>query len=101
MLGRGGSSFGAPTFVYQGGAYTQGVSVAIGDLNGDQKPDIAFASAPFIGDSGTGTILFFQGNGDCTFQAGSVVATIPVRPNSIAIADLKWRPQTRSRDLVF
>lgn len=98
MLGRGGSLFGSPTILYQGGLYTHGVSVAIGDLNGDQKPDIALAVAPFLGNSGAGTILFFRGNGDGTFQAGSVAATTAATPNSVAIADLN---ADRKPDLVI
>ncbi|MBI2265033.1 MAG: VCBS repeat-containing protein [Armatimonadetes bacterium] len=38
-------------------------SVAIGDLNGDGKPDLASAN------SGSNTVSALPGNGDCTFQA--------------------------------
>ena len=57
------------------------VSVAIGDLNGDGKPDLATANR------GAGSVSVLAGMGDGSFQAKLDYATGSV-PYSIAIGDL-------------
>ena len=57
------------------------IAVAIGDLNGDGKPDIAVANY------GSGTISVLFGNGDGTFQT-PVTYTVGSNPRGVAIADL-------------
>ena len=83
FLGNGNGTFGAT------GEYATGIgphSVAIGDLNGDGKLDLAVANA---GDSPTflGTVSVFLGNGDGSFDA-NVDYVIGNGPYSVAIGDL-------------
>src|SRR5712692_5086916 len=56
-------------------------SVAVGDLNGDAKPDLATA------DWGSATVSVLLGNGDGTFQA-KVAYVTGYGPRSVAIGDL-------------
>jgi hypothetical protein len=77
MLGNGDGTFQA------GVTYTTGTKstwVAIGDLNGDLRPDLVVA------DYGTGDIAVLLGNGDGTFQAA---VNYPILPgvNSVVMAD--------------
>lgn len=80
MLGDGSGNFnitGSSPFAVG----TNPAAVAVGDFNGDGKPDLAVANA----DDGTVSILL--ANGDGTFSANPVV-TVGVRPVSVAVADL-------------
>src|SRR3989442_728717 len=56
------------------------VSVAVGDFNGDGKPDLAVA------DFDSNTVLVLLGNGDGTFQAPLTVASA-TGPRSIVVGD--------------
>ena len=78
LLGNGDGTFGAKTDFATGPVP---VSVAIGDLNGDGKPDLAVANC----DSNTVSVLL--GNGDGTFGAKTDFAT-GSGPGSVAIGDL-------------
>lgn len=60
------------------------VAVALGDLNGDRKPDIAVANAGFDGEWSVGVLL---GKGDGTFAPETEYAS-GYGPNSIALGDL-------------
>ena len=71
-----------------GGSYPP--SVAVGDVNGDGKPDLVLAnmcasSSP--GNSG-GIIGVLLGNGDGTFQTAKVYGSGGVSASSVAIADM-------------
>ena len=63
------------------------VSLAVGDLNGDHKPDLIVVTIPFVGSPTTTSI--FLGNGDGTFQAQKIIFPgLNVSVDAIAIADL-------------
>jgi FG-GAP-like repeat len=65
---------------------TAPLAVAVGDFNGDAKPDLAVANSgnPGAGDDGNVSILL--GNGDGTFQTALSVAA-GKNPFSIAVGD--------------
>ncbi len=62
LLGDGDGTF-QPVVNYAGAGPVS--SVAVGDFNGDNKPDLAFAT------SGVGSVGILLGNGDGTFQAAT------------------------------
>jgi VCBS repeat protein/List-Bact-rpt repeat protein/FG-GAP repeat protein len=67
-------------------AGTAPVAVAIGDFNGDGKPDLAVANHgdPSAGDDGS--VSIFIGNGDGTFQAASNIL-VGKNPQSLVVGD--------------
>jgi hypothetical protein len=78
-------SFAAPSFA-RARSYATGrgpISVAIGDLNGDEKPDLATANF----DVGVNTVSVLLNKGDGSFQAKRGYGT-GRRPSSVAIGDL-------------
>src|SRR6266540_4105105 len=85
LLGSGGGTFSAAT-PYPTGSFLP-FSVAIGDLNGDGKLDLAVANYghPLSGD---GAISVFLGNGDGTFSAATPYPTLAIGAQSVAIGDL-------------
>ena len=69
LLGNGDGTFGAATS-YRTGAGTVPLMLAVGDFNGDGKPDAA------LSDSMGGSVLLMLGNGDGTFGSPtSIVVT--------------------------
>ena len=78
LLGNGNGTFGSPT-VYPTG--TNSSSVAIGDLKGDGRLDLAVANA------GSNTVSVLLGNGTGGFSAATPYAT-GLGPDSVAIGDL-------------
>jgi hypothetical protein len=89
MLGNGDGTFGPRTDHSTGGneiseSQVGDRAVAIGDLNGDGKPDLAVANGDF---RPTGTVGVLLGNGDGTFRESSVYPTGAV-PAAVAIGDL-------------
>jgi hypothetical protein len=77
MLGNGDGTF-RPATSYTAG--TQATSVAVGDLNGDGRPDLAVA------DFGKGNVVVFLGVGDGTFQTPVSYPAV-VGGNSIVMKD--------------
>jgi hypothetical protein len=82
LLGNGDGTFGAKSDYATGNGP---VSVAIGDLNGDGKPDLAVASAGSYPNY-YGTVSVLLGNGDGTFGTKTDYAT-GSNPRSVAIGD--------------
>jgi len=87
LIGNGGASFQPPIQHVLPGptADATGVSFAVGDVNGDGKPDLVLGIAGPR--SGGGTISFLAGNGDGTFQDGGAIAS-DIFADSVALADL-------------
>jgi hypothetical protein len=70
-----------PAVVYDsGGGYA--LSIAVADVNADEKPDIVVANW------GSGTVGVLLGNGDGTFQPAVSYGSGGYQANSIAIADI-------------
>ena len=80
LLGNGDGTFQAQQTFATGYAP---VSLALGDVNGDGKPDLAVAN------DYSGTVSVLLGNGDGTFQ-GQTQQTFATggSPESVALADL-------------
>lgn len=90
LLGNGKGSFHQPA----GSPFACGDSpfgVAIGDINGDGKPDLAIANSPTITSSNTGkdglTILTGDGTGKFVIMPGSPFKT-GKSPSRVAIGDI-------------
>ena len=79
LLGNGDGTFQPKTDYATTGNLT--LAVAIGDLNGDGKPDLMAVS------NATATMSMFLGNGDGTFQTPDAYAT-GIYPWFSAVADL-------------
>ena len=70
-----------PAVAYNSGGFGT-LSVAVADLNGDGKPDIA------VGNYLSNTVAVLLGNGDGTFQPAVTYASGGSEPFAVAIADL-------------
>jgi FG-GAP-like repeat/PASTA domain len=81
LLNRGDGSFKAKRDYTTGGPYSHSISVAIGDLNGDGKPDLAVANW------GADSVSVLLNRGDGSFQRKLDYAT-GGGPHSVAIGDL-------------
>ena len=62
--------------------------MALGDVNGDGKPDLVVANQCGGGICTTSVIEVFLGNGDGTFRAPVSVSWAGLGPSSIVIADV-------------
>ena len=87
LLGNGDGTFQSPVS-YPSGGYGA-TAVAIGDLNGDGKLDLA-VSNDFNNPTtyGFGTVGVLLGNGNGTFQTAVSFTTAEYLSNSVAIADV-------------
>ncbi|UFW53238.1 MULTISPECIES: FG-GAP repeat domain-containing protein [Bradyrhizobium] len=96
MLNNGDGSFGAPRTIlnqYQGDAGV--LSLAVGDLNGDGRPDLAAGQWSY-------TVSIVLGNGDGTFQAQHDYTTPYVNPY-VTIGDVNGdgRPDVGGGNMLF
>lgn len=84
LLNTGNGTFGTPAYypVAISGVYANG-GIAIGDVNGDKKPDVVVAS------SGGATAIVYLNEGNGTFKVKGTVGTVPLYPtNNIVLADI-------------
>ncbi len=87
LLGNGDGTF-QPAVSYGSGGQTAD-SVAIGDVNGDGKPDLVVANQCASSNSCTnGTVAVLLGNGDGTFQTAVSYGSGGQTANSVAIGDV-------------
>jgi hypothetical protein len=80
------------------GLTTRGISVAVGDLNGDGLPDLAVTSFDVNGDYGMVTIYFQDPNNHGSFLATPTTFNAYGEPSQIRIADVN---QDGVKDLVI
>jgi len=83
FLNNGSGAFAAGVSYPTGDAYA--LDLAIGDLNGDGKPDIAVANSGVPGDPGSVSVLLNTGSG--AFGAAALYRGLQ-GPTSVAIADI-------------
>ncbi|MGA8301689.1 MAG: VCBS repeat-containing protein, partial [Terriglobales bacterium] len=78
LLGNGDGTF-RPAATYSTGAY-DAYAVAIGDVNGDQMPDLVVANLYQGQSQQAGSASVLLGNGDGTFQAAVNYSSGGMRP---------------------
>jgi hypothetical protein len=88
LLGNGDGSF-QPAAAYDSGGYTT-TSVAVADVNGDDKPDLLVANLCASGSSNcpNGAVVVLLGNGDGTFQSAVSYDSGGWYSYSVAVADV-------------
>jgi hypothetical protein len=84
LLGNGDGTF-QPAVTYNSGGY-QSFSVAVGDVNGDGKPDLVTANQ--FGAKDDRAVGVLLGNGDGTFQTPVVFSSGGTWVTSVAVGDL-------------
>jgi hypothetical protein len=87
LLGNGDGTFKtAVTYDSGGGA---ALSVAVGDVNGDGKPDLVVTNQQnSLGNNETGVVGVLLGNGDGTFRTAVTYGSGGNGPFSVAVADV-------------
>ncbi len=87
LLGKGDGTF--PTQVLYSTGGVQSYSVAVGDLNGDGKPDIVASNyCTTEACNGDGSVSVLLGNGDGTFQAATTYDSGGRFATSVALGDV-------------
>ena len=86
LLGHGDGTFARPlVFAASGQDFTPS-SLAVGDVNGDGRPDLVIKSISFL-DSDAFQVGVLLGNGDGTFQAPLLGAAQPGGSGDLALGD--------------
>ena len=84
LLGNGNGTFGTGTYypVAISGVFADG-GIAIGDVNGDKKPDVV------VGSSGGATVIVYLNQGGGTFKVNGTVGSVPLYvTDNIVLADI-------------
>jgi len=84
LLGNGNGTFGTPAYypVAIDGVYA-GAGIAIGDVNGDGKPDVV------VGSGGGATAIVYLNKGGGTFKVNGTVGSVPLyATNNVVLADI-------------
>jgi hypothetical protein len=84
LLNTGSGTFGSAAYypVAISGVFA-GAGIAIGDVNGDKKPDIV------VGSAGGATAIVYLNQGAGTFKVSGTVGSIPLNPtNNVVLADI-------------
>jgi len=85
LSGKGDGTF-ATAVTYSSGGYSPG-AIAVGDVNGDGRPDLVVAHCGAVS-CGAGNVGVLLGNGDGTFAAAVVFGSAGFYPDGVAIADV-------------
>ena len=86
LLGNGDGTFQAGTDYSSGGLYVY--SVAVGDVNGDGKPDLILGNECADGNCSNGSVSVLLNNGDGTFSAPVTLSSGGLYAFSVSVADL-------------
>jgi len=86
LLGNGDGTFQAVASYSSGGSNT--FSVAVGDVNGDGKPDLITTNDCVSGNCTNGSVGVLLGNGNGAFQAALTYGSGGFSPNAVVLADV-------------
>ncbi len=86
LLGNGDGTFQAVVTYVSGGLDAR--SVAVGDVNGDSKPDLVVANQCVDANCATGSVSVLLGNGDGTFQPAVTYGSGGTNAAAVTVADL-------------
>ena len=90
LMGNGDGTL-QPVVTYESGGKAP-ASIAVADLNGDGRPDLAvgicLSGSPTCGGGQSGGVAVLLGNGDGTFQTPTVYASGGWGPDSVVVADV-------------
>jgi hypothetical protein len=86
LLGNGDGTFQAVQSYYSGGYLAS--SIAVGDVNGDGKPDLIVADGRTNSYDVTGLVGVLLGNGDGTFQTAQTYYSGGLQAISVAVGDV-------------
>jgi Ca2+-binding RTX toxin-like protein len=73
------------------GGQGNAVAIAVGDLNGDGRPDIVVADSPTAANN-QGSVTVFLGNGNGTFRPPVVYRNVGANPDAVIIGDFNGFP---------
>jgi len=86
LMGNGDGTFQPPKNYFSDGVFAQ--SLAVGDWNGDKKPDVAVINQCQSSSTCAGTVTIFLGNGDGTLQVPPTYSSGGYDADSVAVGDL-------------